>query len=504
MQSSEIVLYNLSKQAHKENYQYDRLYRHFYNKDFYIKAFSKIGKHKESTASKIEGKTDDFGEGNIQAIIQTFKDESYRPAPAPLAHIPMKKSKARPSGIPGWADDAVQEIGRMLLQAIYEPVFSDDSHGFRDKRNCHTALEQVKHTFSESNWLMKGEIQSFFDQIDHQVLISILRKRIKDEKFIRLIWKFLKAGYLENWRFHRTYSGTPQGGILSPVLANIYLHELDEYITNEVKPLLHSAQIGHGRHKRLHESIAKPEDDESENQSQKSLKYVRYADSFLIGISGNKEDCRKIQRLILAFLKNQLQLEMPAESAFITHRTKPVRFLSYDITISRDRHAQGEKGGAVKRKSGYVQLRIPKGTIEKFIVERKMVRDINAKQWDILHRPSLMGLSDAAIIETYNAELRGIYNYYSLAENVSPKMWSLRHVMEYSCLKTLAGKYKSSVAKMKVKYKQGKHWGVKYSSQQGEKAVCFYKDGFRKKTARRGPKIDVKPNLYPYRGKRSN
>lgn len=483
MQRSEIVLYNLSKQAMKDGFEFDRLYRHLYNEDFYIKAYTKIYKNKGSATKGIDDETaDGFGEEKIQAIIESLKDESYQPKPVRRMHIPKKNDDTRPLSIPTFTDRLVQEICRMLLESIYEPNFSNHSHGFRPKRSCHTALVEIKKTFAGVNWFIKGNIKGFFNNINHQVLINILRKRIKDEKFIRLMWKFLKAGFVEDWRFQKTYSGTPQGGIISPLLANIYLNEFDEYVEKELKSSF---------------DLSEPN-----SETYKAMKYVRYADDFIVGVNGSKEDCERLKQAMKGFLKDHLQLELSKEKTLITHGTKFAQFLSYDISISHDLSVTKDKNSVKKRKyRGYVQLRIPQGTIEKVIVKNKMVKDINVKQWDILHRPRLVGQPDLEIIETYNAELRGLYNYYALAENVSQKMWQLRYVMEYSCLKTLANKYKSSVAKMKTKFRQGKHWGVKYKTKQGDRIAYFYKDGFKRKTEILQAEIDKLPNFYVYQGK---
>ena len=124
----------------------------------------------------------------------------------------------------------MQEVVRMILEAIYEGSFDANSHGFRPKRSCHTALRQIQQTFNGASWFIEGDIKGFFDNINHDVMISILRKRIADERFIRLIRKFLNAGYIEDWIFNKAYSGTPQGGIISPILANIYLDQFDRYM----------------------------------------------------------------------------------------------------------------------------------------------------------------------------------------------------------------------------------------------------------------------------------
>ena len=439
MQSSEIVLYNLSKQAMKDDFQFNRLYRHLYNEDFYITAYNNLNKN---TGSAIKN-----SDVTIQAIIASLQDESYQPNPI------------RHTSIPTITDRLVQEVCRMVLVAIYEPKLSQHTHSFRPKRSCHTALAEIQQTFTAVNWLIEGNIHEFFTTMNHHLFIKLLRKHIKDEKWIRLMWKFLKAGYMDNWQFQQTYSGTPQGKYLSPVMAMIYLNELDAYIKNDLQP------------------------------SFKAIKYVRYANAFIIGINGSKADCKKVQQAIANFLNDQLQLTLSAAQTSITHRTKNARFLNYDISIRDD-------GRVPQSNRGRVHLRMPNGTIENVIVKNKMVKNIDAKQWDMLHRPKLVGLPDLAIVERYNRELLGLYHYYALAENVSQKMGQLHHVMSYSCLKTLANKYKSTVPKMKKALQQGKYWGVTYQTTQGEKIAYFYHDGFKKGTAALQPEVDQLPNLY--------
>lgn len=174
---------------------------------------------------------DGMGNERIERIILSLKDRSYQPKPARREYIAKKNSsKKRPLGIQSGDDKLVQEVVKMILESIYEPVFSNKSHGFRPNRSCQTALKQIQNTFTGANWFVEGDIHACFDSFDHHVVIDLLRKRIDDEAFIQLTWKFLKAGYMEQWTFNRTYSGVPQGSGVSPVLANIYLHELDKFM----------------------------------------------------------------------------------------------------------------------------------------------------------------------------------------------------------------------------------------------------------------------------------
>ncbi|MBO5127817.1 MAG: group II intron reverse transcriptase/maturase, partial [Clostridia bacterium] len=206
---------------------FTRLYRYLLREDIWFEAYKHLYANNGASTKGINDDTaDGFSEKKIKKIIGSLADGTYSPNPVRRVYIEKANGKKRPLGIPTFTDKLVQEVLRMILEAVYEPVFLYCSHGFRTGRSCHTALTSLKKEFTGAKWFIEGDIQSFFDEIDHDILIGILRERIKDERFLRLIRKFLKAGYMEDWQFHRTYSGTPQGGVISPILANIYLDKL--------------------------------------------------------------------------------------------------------------------------------------------------------------------------------------------------------------------------------------------------------------------------------------
>ena len=214
MRSPENVLESLKSKACNKSYKYERLYRNLYNPQFYLLAYQRIQAKPGNMTAGTDGKTiDGMGMARINALIEKMRDFSYQPNPARRTYIPKSNGKMRPLGIPSFDDKLIQEVVRLILESIYEPTFSDYSHGFRINRSCHTALKYVQKYFTGTKWFVEGDIKGCFDNVDHHVLIAILRKRIADEYFIGLLWKFLKAGYMEDWNYHNTYSGTPQGSL---------------------------------------------------------------------------------------------------------------------------------------------------------------------------------------------------------------------------------------------------------------------------------------------------
>jgi group II intron reverse transcriptase/maturase len=283
--------------------------------------------------------------------------------------------------MPSFDDKLVQEVVRMILEAIYEKFFEPTSHGFRPHKSCHTALTHIQHTFLGTKWFIEGDIKGFFDNINHNILIGILGERIKDERFLRLIRKFLNAGYIENWKYNNTYSGTPQGGIISPILANIYLNKFDKYM----KEYTQTFDKGDNRQpdkdyrrikdrknkleKKLKtETDAKVREDlirkikgySQEMQSMpcvmemdeeyRRLKYVRYADDFLIGAVGSQIECEQIKANITKFMSEKLELELSAEKTLITHAQDTAKFLGYEITVRNSNATKRDKNGVLKRK----------------------------------------------------------------------------------------------------------------------------------------------------------
>jgi len=228
---------NIIQDRGKRQLPLDDVYRQLYNPDMYLQAYAKLSKNKGAmTPGSTEETVDGMSQEKMAKIIEAIRYERWQWTPVRRVEIPKSNGKMRPLGIPTWSDKMVQEVIRSILEAYYEPQFSDRSHGFRPHRGCHTALTKIHRTWTGTKWFIEGDIKGCFDNIDHTILTNILRENIKDNRFLRFIDGALKAGYCEEWTYHPTHSGTPQGGIVSPILSNIYMDRLDKFVENTLIP----------------------------------------------------------------------------------------------------------------------------------------------------------------------------------------------------------------------------------------------------------------------------
>jgi len=215
----------------------DDVYRQMYNPDMYLRAYAKLYKNKGAmTPGRTEETVDGMSQEKIAKIIEAIRYERWRWTPVRRVEIPKSNGKMRPLGMPTWSDKMVQEVIRSILEAYYEPQFSEHSHGFRPKRGCHTALTEIHNVWLGTKWFIEGDIKGCFDNIDHAILMNILRDNIQDNRFLRLIEGALKAGYCEEWTYHPSLSGSPQGGIVSPILSNSSMDRLDKFVQETLIP----------------------------------------------------------------------------------------------------------------------------------------------------------------------------------------------------------------------------------------------------------------------------
>lgn len=528
MRSPERVLNSLNEHSKDSSYKFERLYRILFNEELFYVAYQKIASNGGSTTKGSDGRSiDEMSLARIETLIASLKDESYQPHPSRRVHIPKKNGKTRPLGIPAFEDKLVQEVVRMILEAIYEGHFETTSHGFRPKRSCHTALLHIQKTFNGAKWFIEGDIKGFFDNIDHDVLVQILRERISDDRFIRLIRKFLKAGYVEDWTFHNTYSGTPQGGIVSPILANIYLDKLDKYVKEYIRhfdmgtkrrPGKESNDLANERKRTVRklkkvkdgtekaalvarlkaieqERAAFPSGDEMDG-SYRRLKYIRYADDFILGVIGSKEDALRIKEDIKSFLSESLALELSEEKTLITHTGKSAKFLGYEITVTRNNHQRRDVQGRLRRTYGKrVRLNVSMATLRDKLLEygAMEIKLRNGKEiWKPKCRSGLIFNDDLEILDRYNRETVGFCNYYLIANNCVV-LHNFRYIMEYSMYKTFAGKYRSTVRKINKKYRLNKLFTVKYEQKGVIKSRTFYKTSFKRRTTAFNGSCDIEP-----------
>ena len=431
------------------------LYKLLVNKpEIWELAYANINANAGATIKGVDGVTaDGHSVERSREIMNQLRNGTYRPKPTRRVYIPKSNGKQRPLGIPTFTDRLVQEACRIILEAIYEPVFSKCSFGFRMGMGCHDALQNITNRFTGTKWFIEFDIKGYFDNIDHQILLKLLKKKINDERFTALIGWMLKAGYMEDWKFNKTYSGTPQGGVISPILANVYLHELDVFMTElcqrthkgkarkmrlEYKKVCNEKErvrryldmlkdrnlesvpekggndnllkyAGYTRidllkvlEKLTDEQLATRQSDPQVPDFRRS-QYIRYADDFLLGFIGDKAGGEAIMEEVKGFLQTTLHLECSEEKTKIVHHGKGVIFLGYHLgtrALKADAvrvQTQMSYGKKVKRRqltSSGICLLVPESKVRDFVKRKRYGNLNNRKDWETLHRVQLFNNSD--------------------------------------------------------------------------------------------------------------
>jgi len=463
LQNAETVL-GVLRERGKRGLPLQRLYRQLFNPQLYLLAYGRIYSNQGAMTPGADGETvDGMSLAKIERIIDALRHERYRFSPVKRIYIPKKNGKKRALGLPSWSDKLVGEVIRLLLEAYYEPTFSDRSHGFRPGRGCHTALREVEKTWTGTTWFIEGDIAQCFDSLDHSVTLEILGEKIHDNRFLGLLRNMLQAGYLEDWKWNATLSGAPQGGVVSPILSNIYLDRLDTFVEKELvpeytrgagrarNPAYEKVASAHAYARRrgdrvtarsLRQQLRNLPSGDPRDPGYRRLRYVRYADDHVLGFTGPKAEAEQIKQRLATFLHDDLKLELSREKTLITHaRTGAARFLGYEITV---RHNQQYISHGRRAVNGTIALRVPQTVI-------KTKCSPYMKLGKPEHRPRLVNDDDYTVINTYGAEYRGLIQYYLLAKDVY-RLSKVNWVMLTSLLKTLACKHDSSVSKMAAKY----------------------------------------------------
>jgi group II intron reverse transcriptase/maturase len=457
------------------------LYSLLYRPELYVLAYERIKSKPGNMTAGSDGKTlDGFSLQVITDLIASLRDEGFQFQPARRTYIPKANGNLRPLGIPSPLDKVVQEALRLILEAIYDSprgaYFLDCSHGFRPNRSCHTALREFSNHWAGVTWIIEGDIKSCFDEIDHHVLVSLLGKKISDGRFLNLIWKALRAGYLWGQERRDTLTGSPQGSIISPILANVYLHELDEFL----EQLCRKYEKGQSR-RRLpeYDCILKqrrywlkktsgvftphikeltkrmrslPSGDPADSDYIR-VRYLRYADDWIVGVIGPKHLAEAIRDEIRHFLKDRLKLELSQEKTRITHaKTEEATFLGTRLSVGKAHRAEAKiasqrsAGGRMfkRRVTGWLPtLNAPTPELVERL-HRKGFCDAEGyptsqKRWLLLDADQ--------IIRLYNSILRGLLNYYRSVDNFA-SLSRIQYILRYSLAKTLAHKYRRTMAEM--------------------------------------------------------
>ncbi len=485
-----------------KGYELKQVYRRLQERELFLLAYGKLYANQGALTTGVDptDSIDGMSLRRIDQILHQLAQGEYRWQPVRRVEIPKKTGKKRPLGLPGWRDKLLQEVLRMVLEAYYEPQFSPYSHGFRPQRGCHTALTDIHHTWKGTKWFIEMDIEGCFNHIDHELLLTLIGRQIKDNQLLKLLRSMLKAGYLENWRYHQTYSGTPQGGVISPLLANIYLHELDRFVESELLPAynygdrkarnptyqhlekrLHRAsQAGDvAQYKRLARQRRTLASMDVHDQHYRRLRYIRYADDVLLGFDGPKQEALAIKEKLAAFLQT-IHLTMSAEKTLITHAaTQRACFLGYHLsTVWNDHHLA--RRYRQRARNGQIRLAVPSSVVTEW--KRKYSHHGIPKP-----RLALAVCSDFEIVRTFGIEFQGLVNYYALAHDVSTKLYPLKSVVMQALAKTIAYKHRKSRRWVYKRYRRRSADGVDalivqlpnptrpdhpYLAQFGNKPIC--------------------------------
>jgi group II intron reverse transcriptase/maturase len=482
----------------------DDLYRLLYRVDLYILAYERIKSKPGNMTPGTDGETlDGFSIQTILTIIEEMRTEHFRFKPVRTTFIPKANGKMRKLGIPCVIDKVVQEAMRLILEAIYDspygPYFRGTSHGCRPNHSCHTALREFREQWSAVNWLIEGDIHACFDELNHLVLVTTLRKKIHDERFLNLIWKLLNAGYMDlHGREKESLIGSPQGGILSPILANAYLHGLDEFVEGLQAKLEKGKRkqrnpayqrLSHQKSRMVKRGETKTKEFQRISQLMRTMptlqlddpgfiriKYLRYADDWIVGIWGNRALAEQIKQEIKTFLHDQLRLTLSEEKTHITHaRTEEALFLGTRLKVGTGAEAKltlqtNRWGKKFKRRSTGWET-VMKAPLPK-LLKRLSDRGFCTTEGKPIAKSGWAFLDTEQIILLYSSVNRGIQNYYRFVDNWS-HLQRIQYILHFSLAMTLGRKFNISTPKVFKRFGKRLTYVIKDKGGQEKKTVSF-------------------------------
>jgi len=477
------VIRTLSR--NKPGFTHKELFRLLRKEDIWIAAYENIkGNRGAVTAGVTKETLDGMGLTRLRKVQMEVLAESYQFKPVKQTWIPKPDGRKRPLGIPTPNDKLVQEVIRMVLEAIYEPHFDHRSFGFRTGMGVHDALKYVEQQFRWSDWVIKGDIKAAYPTIDHHKLCEILAQRIEDERFLNLIRKSLKCGIYDNPLTLYSKVGVPQASIVSPILANIYYNELDQWVTRRAQEMHRpKSKKRHPEYKRLEHQIKKisnqvnKEERNSEHRSrliremkaliQKrnqvpslldpgiEIRYIRYADDWMIGIRGPYQLAEQLKEEVGYFLGRSLKQELDPQKTKIIHlRSGKLLFLGYEIFLPRNmrlvKYKKDHGKQTIRRSAPRLRMHLPIKTVTKRLHERGYIMYIQGKIRPTSKR-SYTPLEDVVIVNHFKSVWLGLWNFYSGSTNRSHLKY-INYLLHMSCAMTLAHRHRSTSSKIFKKH----------------------------------------------------
>lgn len=493
---------DLSKRNLKIDHINGKIFHYLHDPFTILNAYTKISKNAGAMTKGViqdEETMEIFGLTTAAEISKKIKLGKYKFKPVKRTWIPKPgKKKKRPIDVPTQSDRIVQEAVRGILEAIYEPEFVawgkktdylSNNFGFRPQHSCWNALETIQKKSQRCTVVIEGDVTGAYNNVDHDILLSILQRRIKDKKFLELIKKMLKSGIMEKKTFEHSIIGTPQGGIVSPLLFNIYMFEFDKFIYHEIiLPLQKKEEEKTGddatkeyrrlRHQ-LNKAVKKIRDlKENENTNSKELQasikkmkelrqtrnnqrygnientkrkalYVRYADDWIFTFTGNRKEAEEIKQKISKYLKDHRKLSLDSEKTKITHVADGYTFLGFEIrrrhsgikqrfVTQKTRSAHGEKYYRILKRTTSKQITIEPHSDR--ILKRLFMKGFCDKEFKPQAKPQWLFWEDFRIVEEYQNIMRGIYNYYAPCRRLT-RLNKISYILQYSCAKTLARRH---------------------------------------------------------------
>lgn len=470
------------------------IYKFMLDKNLYYQAYDKIKlKPGNMTQGLYHETLDGMSDNVIENICEKLRDETFQFKPARRIFIAKSKGGNHPLTIASPRDKLVQQVMVSILEPIFEPTFSEASHGFRPNKSIHTALKAVEEKLRVCRWVIEGDISKCFDSFDHKILIEIIRKRIKCQKFINLISKALSAGFGEEGKtIEANIIGTPKGSILSPLLCNIYMNEFDKFVMEIKKNFDNGTKVL--RNKEYHklatrllrkiktgkepkENVKKEKQNllnikhgEFEESEFRRISFIRYADDWVLGIRGSRKESLEIKNSCQKFLKERLRLDLSEEKTKITNLLEnKVKFLGCKLYLKKNPNlTKINRNGTTFKRRNSLNL-IMEAPIKDIL--NKLEEAGFAKGGKSVPKGLLIHKSKEQIVNIYNVVFRGFLNFYSFAYNRGGLVSLLRHILWFSCGKTLAVKFKAGgISKIINKF------GADFK---GNSKISFYKPDYK-------------------------